>query len=106
MACDGKRIFVLGGRLPRGVQADENKLIHVLDTRMYFLFVISLEQPLSLKIQSTLFTQNLTPTLSILVRRPLNSWGGRQRVPRQVDNHISRHLLHQMPMQHTMILLF
>jgi hypothetical protein len=106
MACDGTRVFVLGGILSPDAQVNETKPIHVLDTRMYFLFVISLGQLLSLKTQSTLFSRNLTPTLSILVRRPLNSWGGRQRVPRQVDNHISRHLLPQMPMQHTTILFF
>jgi hypothetical protein len=104
MGCDGTRIFVLGGILSPGVQADETRLIHVLDTRMYFPFVISLGQPLSLKTQSTL-SRNPTP-LSILVRRPLNSWGSRQRVPRPEDNHISRHLLCQMPMQHIMLLLF
>src|SRR5882762_3056249 len=105
MACDGTRVFVLGGRLSPGVQVDETKLIHVLDTGMYFLFVISLRQPLSLKIQSTLFTRYPTLMLSILVRRPLNSWGSRQRVTRPEDNRISRHLLRQMPMQHMMLLL-
>jgi hypothetical protein len=49
MACDGRRIFVLGGKLYPGVQMDEAKLIHVLDTGMYFLFVISSGQPSSLK---------------------------------------------------------
>jgi hypothetical protein len=34
MACDGTRVFVLGGDLPPGVQADETKLIHVLDTSL------------------------------------------------------------------------
>jgi hypothetical protein len=105
MACDGTRVFVLGGKLSPGVQADETKLIHVLETRMYFPFVISLGQPLSLKTQST-FPRKPTPTLSTLMRRPLNSWGGRQRVPRQEDNHISRHLRCQMPMKHIMLLLF
>jgi hypothetical protein len=105
MACDGTRVFVFGGELSPGVQGDETKLIHVLDTRMYFLFVISLGQPLSLKSQSTLFTLNPTPTLSVLVRRPLNSWGTRRGVPQPEDNHMSRHLLRQMPMQHMMLLL-
>ena len=41
MACDGTRVFVLGGELSPGAQVDEAKLIHVLDTSMYFLFVIS-----------------------------------------------------------------
>jgi len=34
MACDGTRVFVLGGNLS---SVDEAKLIHVLDTSMYFL---------------------------------------------------------------------
>ncbi|KAF8499885.1 hypothetical protein F5888DRAFT_1611171 [Russula emetica] len=45
MVRDGTRVFVLGGALSPGAQADENKLIHVLDTSMYFLFVISFGQP-------------------------------------------------------------
>jgi hypothetical protein len=49
MASDGRRVFVLGGELPSGAQADEAKLIHVLDTSMYFLFVIPFGQPSSLK---------------------------------------------------------
>jgi len=106
MACDGTRVFVLGGVLSPGVQADEIKPIHVLDTRIYFLFVISLGQSLSLKTQSILFTRNPTPMLLILVRRPLNSWRSRQRVPRQEDNRISCHLLCQMPMDHITLLLF
>src|SRR5712672_1952663 len=99
MACDGTRVFVLGGILPPGIQANETKLIHVLDTSLYFLFVISLGQPLSLKTQNSLFTWNPTPTLSILVRRPLNSRGSRQRVTRSEDNDISRHL-RQMSLRH------
>ena len=49
MACDGTRLFVLGGALSPGAQADEANLIHVLDTSMYFLFVISFGQPSNLK---------------------------------------------------------
>jgi hypothetical protein len=41
MACDGTRVFMLGGRLSTGAQFDEAKPIHILDTSMYFLFVIS-----------------------------------------------------------------
>ncbi len=41
MATDGTRVFVLGGASSTGVQVDEAKPIHVLDTSMYFLFVIS-----------------------------------------------------------------
>jgi len=33
MAFDGRRVFVLGGKLSPGAQADEAKLIHVLDTK-------------------------------------------------------------------------
>ena len=40
MACDGTRVFVLGGELSPG-PVDEAKPIHVLYTGMYFLFVIS-----------------------------------------------------------------
>jgi hypothetical protein len=47
MACDGTRVFVLGGKLSPGAQVDE--AIHVLDTSMYFLFVISSGHPSSLK---------------------------------------------------------
>ncbi|KAF8499855.1 hypothetical protein F5888DRAFT_1888794 [Russula emetica] len=36
MACDGTRVFVLGGTLSRGAQVDEAKLIHVLDTTVKF----------------------------------------------------------------------
>jgi hypothetical protein len=71
MACDGTRIFVPGGMLSPGAQVDEAKLIHVLDTSMYFLFVISFGQPSSLK-QSSSFTRNPTLTLLNIVRRPPN----------------------------------
>src|ERR1700678_3466123 len=71
MASDGTRVFVLGGKLSPGAQVDEAKLIHVLDTSMSFLFVISFGQPSSLK-QSSSFTRNPTPTLSSIVRRPPN----------------------------------
>jgi hypothetical protein len=78
MAFDGRRVFVLGGKLSPGAQADEAKLIHVLDTSMYFLFVISFGQPPNLKTQSTSIIQNPTPTLSIRVRKPPNSCRSRQ----------------------------
>ena len=55
MASDGGRIFVLGGDLSCG-QVDEAKLIHVLDTSMYFLFVILFGQHSGLK-QSSSITQ-------------------------------------------------
>ena len=44
MASDGTRVFLLGG-WPKGAQADEISLIHVLDTSTYFPFVISFGQP-------------------------------------------------------------
>ena len=105
MACDGTRVFVLGGELSLGTQADETKLIHVFDTSMYFLFVISFGQSLSLKTQSTSITRKPAPMLSILVRRPPISCGSHQRVPLPEDTHISRHL-RRMPMQHMVLLLF
>ncbi len=40
MASDGTRVFVLGGASSPHRAVDEAKLIHVLDTSMYFLFVI------------------------------------------------------------------
>ena len=51
MASDGGRVFVLGGDLTLGKhwQVDEAKLIHVLDTSMYFLFVLLFGQRSSLK---------------------------------------------------------
>ena len=49
MASDGRRVFVLGGALSADAQENEAKLIHVLDTSMYFLFIISFGQPSSLK---------------------------------------------------------
>ena len=56
MASDGGRVFVLGGALPPGAQVDEVELIHVLDTSMYFLFVLLFGQHSSLK-QSSSITQ-------------------------------------------------
>lgn len=41
MACDGTRIFLLGGLLSPNAQVDDTKPIHVLDTSVSFLFVIS-----------------------------------------------------------------
>ena len=40
MASDGTRVFVLGGYL-EGAPSDENSLVHVFDTRMYFRSVVS-----------------------------------------------------------------
>ncbi|KAI0283592.1 hypothetical protein BGY98DRAFT_1183841 [Russula aff. rugulosa BPL654] len=34
MACDGTRVFVLGGRLSPGAQVDDAKPIHILDTKL------------------------------------------------------------------------
>ncbi len=81
MASDGTRVFVLGGTSwPAGTRAAEPKLIHVLDTSMPFLFVISFEQPSILKVQSAFITRNPTPTMPILVRRPSNLRGNHPRV--------------------------
>jgi len=44
MASDGTRVFLVGG-WPKGAQADEISLIHVLDTSTYFPFVISFGLP-------------------------------------------------------------
>ena len=57
MTSDGGRVFVLGGDLSAGAQVDEAKLIHVLDTSMYFLFVVLFGQRSSLK-QSSSITQS------------------------------------------------
>ena len=40
MACDGTRVFVLGGVSSPDAREDEAELVHVLDTSMYFPFVI------------------------------------------------------------------
>jgi hypothetical protein len=106
MASDGRRVFVLGGKLSPGAQAGKDKLIHVLDPSVYFLFVISFGQSTILKTQSASITRNPTLTLSILVRRPPNSCRSRQRVPRPEDNHISRYLLRRVPMHQLVLLLF
>jgi hypothetical protein len=68
MASDGTRVFILGGISSLGAQVDEITITHVFDTSTYLLFVISFEQPPSLKTQSTSRTRNPTPPLSILVR--------------------------------------
>jgi hypothetical protein len=75
MACDGTRIFVLGGLLSPGAQADETNPIHILDTSMYFFLSFYLDPILN--IQSTSISRNPTPT-SILVKRPPTSCGSRQ----------------------------
>ena len=50
MACDETRVFVLGGELSPGTQADVTKLIYVLDTSMYLLFSFHLDK---LKFENT-----------------------------------------------------
>ena len=57
MASDGRRVFVLGGFSSLDTQADETKLIHVLDTSMYFLSAILFGRRSSLK-QSSSTTQS------------------------------------------------
>ncbi|KAI0283616.1 hypothetical protein BGY98DRAFT_950717 [Russula aff. rugulosa BPL654] len=86
MASDGRRVFLLGGKLSPGAQVDEAKPIHVLDTGMYFLFVISFGQPSSLK-QSSSLTRNPTQTLSSIVRRPPSLHRSYPRVTRLRVNH-------------------
>ena len=50
MASDGRRLFVLGGKFSFGGKfslralMDEAEPIHILDTSMYFIFVISFGQ--------------------------------------------------------------
>jgi hypothetical protein len=106
MASDGRRVFVLGGELSPDAQADEAKLIHVFDTSMYFLFVISFPQPSSLK-QSSLFTRNLnlTLTMSSIVRRPPNLGRSYPRVTRPRVNHRAGYPLQQMLEQRTVLFL-
>ena len=107
MASDGRRVFVLGGGLSLGKKVDEAKLIHVLDTSMYFLFVTSFGQLSSLK-QSSSFTRNPTPTLSSTVRRPPNLRRSYPRVTRPRVNHNTRHSLRRtrMSTQNMVLLLF
>src|SRR6266566_8158060 len=81
MASDGTRVFLLGG-WPKGAQADEISLIHVLDTSMFVLFVISSGQPPRLRTQNISSTRKLTLTLSVLRKRPLNLRGSQLQVPR------------------------
>ena len=87
MACDGTRVFVLGGLLPPGPQAGETKLIHVLNTSMYCFFIISFGLSSSLKQSSSFW--NLTPTLSSIVGRPHNLRRSHPRAECRV-NHDSR----------------
>ncbi|KAF8499889.1 hypothetical protein F5888DRAFT_117232 [Russula emetica] len=109
MACDGTRVFVLGGELSPGaqVEVDEAKLIHVLDTSMYFLFVILFGQPSSLN-QSFSFTRNSTLTLSSIVRRSPNLRRRYPRVTRPRVNHNNQHSLcrTRMSTQNMVLLLF
>ncbi|KAN0116220.1 hypothetical protein V8E52_006045 [Russula decolorans] len=104
LASDGRRVFVLGGELSL---LDEDKLIHVLDTSTYFLFVISFAQPSSLK-QSYSFTRNPTPILSSIVRRPTNLRRSYPRVTRPTVNRNIRHSHHRtrMSTQNIVLLLF
>ena len=54
MASDGRRVFLLGGELSPGARVDDAKRVYVLDTSMYFPFVVSFGQPSSLKQSSSL----------------------------------------------------
>ena len=91
MASDGRRVFVIGGALSRGAQADDTKPIHVLDTSMYFLSVISFGHSSSLK-QSSSSTRNPTPTPSSIVKRPPIS---RRSYSQVKVNHNTGYSLHQ-----------
>jgi hypothetical protein len=102
MASDGTRIFLLGG-WPKGAQADEISLIHVLDTSTYVPFVISSGQPPRLRTQHTSSTRKPTLTPSVRMRRPSNLRGSHLQVPRPRSNHSTRHPLRQRP---TMLRLF
>ncbi|KAF8499857.1 hypothetical protein F5888DRAFT_1921663 [Russula emetica] len=105
MACDGTRVIVLGGQLSPGEQVDEAKLIHVLDTSMYFLFVISFGQPSSLK-QTSSFARNPTPTLSSIARRPPNLRRSYPRITRPMVKQNTGYSLHQMLEWRTVLFLF
>ena len=49
MACDGTRVLTLGGELSPDGQVDGSKLIHVLETGVYFLLLFLFGRPSSLK---------------------------------------------------------
>jgi hypothetical protein len=104
MACDGTRVFVLGGKLYPGVQVDEARLIHVLDTSMYFFFVVAFGQPSSLK-QSSSITRTPTPTLSSTVRRQPNLRRSYPQVTRPRVNYNTRYYLHQKLERRTVLFL-
>jgi len=90
MVSGGTRIFLLGGKL--STDANDSKLIYVLDTSMYYLFLTFHSDRLQ-DLQSESRTRIPTPTLSSLERRPPNSRESHQRVPRPRGNHNSRHSL-------------
>ena len=98
MASDGTRVFVLGGYI-QSARSDENSLIHVFDTGMYFRSVISSGQLPRLRTQSTSSTRNPSVMLSILMRRPPNFKlrGSHPQVPRPRSNHSTRYPLHRRP---------
>ncbi len=80
MASDGTWVFVFGGVISSEVQADRAKSIHVLDTSMYFLFVVSFEWPPRSKTQKGSVPRNPTLTMSILVRKPPSLRGYHSRI--------------------------
>ena len=43
MVSNGSRVFVLGGKLTAGAQADETPRIHVLETSTYFFLPLHLD---------------------------------------------------------------
>ena len=105
MASDGRRVFVLGGALSPGSQVDDAKLIHVLDTSTYFLFVISFGRYSSLK-QSFLITRNPTLTLSGMVRRSPNLRRSYLRVTRPSVYHNIGYYLQRMLKWRSVLFLF
>jgi hypothetical protein len=96
MASDGTRVFVLGG-FSKGARADKISLIHVFDTSMYFLSIISSGQPPRLRTQSISSTRNPSVTLPILMRRPPNLRGSHPQLPQPRSNHSTRNPLHRRP---------
>ena len=90
MASDGTRIFVLGG-YSKGALADDISLIHVFDTSMYYVMVISSGRNPILRKQST----SSILLSSIPMRRSLNLHGSHPQVHQPRCNHSTRHPLHR-----------
>ena len=107
MVSNGSRIFVLGGKLAAGAQADETPRIHVLETSTYLFLSFYLDN-LQVRKQNTSRTRNPTPMLSSLVRRQPNLRCSHPRAPQPSSNHNTRcpwRPLHPMPTRHPVVLL-